>query len=915
MADGEENSNKQAMEVDPVEVEEKMREEPLESPNLEKLPALRVTKEGELSEEDKLLKEKLEELVASVLAQNQDSAKSLDQLKVEIQTSTSSLTAIPKPLKFLLPLVPSLVAKFDGANKTYADLLSVLSMIKTQDCLKYKLLGNRRDIASWGPEYVRALSGDLIATVDGSAGDVEEMVEIIVQYQLDHQMDYEAVDLCFDCSLLGKLVEKATEDNFERMAHYLVRLADFAGQEERREVSKVAFDLFLRFKECVDALRVALRVGERDWVRLAFRTAKENERAAAPRSLLMRRQMASVMASHRQFWLVDSQDEHDLQSIMSNSRLSDLFRRIGRELNVEEAKSPEEVYKSSLSETNTLIRRENASAPQVESARQNLAAVFVNAFVNCAFQRDELITPEGNPFVYRNKDTGMISAVASLGLLLLWDVDEGMSQIDRFLYSTDRNIKAGALLALGMVGCGVSDDCDPALGMLPSYLQMPSTSYAEERMCASLGLGLAYCGNPKPEVFDALNEVIEQDTNFDSVCMAALSLGFAFCGTGSSSQSESLVQKLTALSEDESRKPSSKFLALGLALLYLGKGEECDLVLEMMGTLPHVPLAKFARVLISGCAYAGSGNMQEVQKMLHACCSDREGASAAQPKEGEDPVDRSAEAHEQLMYQSAATIGIALITLGESVSIGMADRMYTHLLQYGDLSVRRAVPLALALSFASNPDYNTVDVIARLTHDPDQETSWCAILSLGLVGAGTNNSRVAGLLRLLATFYAKDGNSLFVVRLAQGLLHSGKGLVSLSPLHSDNSLLLHSSLCGLLTLLVASLDMKTSVLGKMHFLLFAVTPAIRPRVVIAVQPHDLQPVTGVNLRVGKSVDVVGQAGKPKTITGFQTHVSPSLLSSGERSEFAEPERYVCAARVLEGVVFVEKVPDQDEEKA
>jgi 26S proteasome regulatory subunit N1 len=27
----------------------------------------------------------------------------------------------------------------------------------------------------------------------------------------------------------------------------------------------------------------------------------------------------------------------------------------------------------------------------------------------------------------------------------------------------------------------------------------------------------------------------------------------------------------------------------------------------------------------------------------------------------------------------------------------------------------------------------------------------------------------------------------------------------------------------------------------------------------------------LNLRVGQAVDVVGQAGKPKKITGFQTH--------------------------------------------
>ena len=37
--------------------------------------------------------------------------------------------------------------------------------------------------------------------------------------------------------------------------------------------------------------------------------------------------------------------------------------------------------------------------------------------------------------------TGMMSATASLGLILLWDVDGGLTQIDKFLYSSEDYIK------------------------------------------------------------------------------------------------------------------------------------------------------------------------------------------------------------------------------------------------------------------------------------------------------------------------------------------------------------------------------------------------------------------------------------------------------------------------------------------
>jgi 26S proteasome regulatory subunit N1 len=49
--------------------------------------------------------------------------------------------------------------------------------------------------------------------------------------------------------------------------------------------------------------------------------------------------------------------------------------------------------------------------------------------------------------------------------------------------------------------------------------------------------------------------------------------------------------------------------------------------------------------------------------------------------------------------------------------------------------------------------------------------------------------------------------------------------------------------------------------------------------------ENLKPLS-VPVRVGQAVDVVGQAGRPKTITGFQTHSTPVLLAAGDRAELA-----------------------------
>lgn len=42
---------------------------------------------------------------------------------------------------------------------------------------------------------------------------------------------------------------------------------------------------------------------------------------------------------------------------------------------------------------------------------------------------------------------GMLSATASLGLVLLWDVDSGLTQIDKYLYSSEDFIKVFFVVA------------------------------------------------------------------------------------------------------------------------------------------------------------------------------------------------------------------------------------------------------------------------------------------------------------------------------------------------------------------------------------------------------------------------------------------------------------------------------------
>lgn len=148
--------------------------------------------------------------------------------------------------------------------------------------------------------------------------------------------------------------------------------------------------------------------------------------------------------------------------------------------------------------------------------------------------------------------------------------------------------------------------------------------------------------------------------------------------------------------------------------------------------------------------------------------------------------------------------------MGEDIGSEMAFRTFGHLLRYCEPVIRRAVPLALGLISVSNPKLSILDTLSKFSHDSDAEVAHNAIFAMGLVGAGTNNARLAAMLRQLAQFHAKDPNNLFMVRIAQGLTHLGKGTLTLSPYHSDRHLMSPVAVAGLLATLVGFLDVKNS---------------------------------------------------------------------------------------------------------
>ncbi len=84
-----------------------------------------------------------------------------------------------------------------------------------------------------------------------------------------------------------------------------------------------------------------------------------------------------------------------------------------------------------------------------------------------------------------------------------------------------------------------------------------------------------------------------------------------------------------------------------------------------------------------------------------------------------------------------------------------------------------------------NFDIQTTDLLYKLAHDDDKEMAMKAILGLGLIACGTNNSRVGGLLKNLGRYYEEENEYVYVVRIALGFLYCGKGLIGMNQYFSE----------------------------------------------------------------------------------------------------------------------------------
>lgn len=105
----------------------------------------------------------------------------------------------------------------------------------------------------------------------------------------------------------------------------------------------------------------------------------------------------AFLLGRQHVWNIADDISGEEADLINNTKLNEYFLALAQDLKITEAKTPEDVYKSEQTES-------RGFSATIDSARQNLANMFVNAFVNCGFGNDKLMTEEGtkkNPFFFK----------------------------------------------------------------------------------------------------------------------------------------------------------------------------------------------------------------------------------------------------------------------------------------------------------------------------------------------------------------------------------------------------------------------------------------------------------------------------------------------------------------------------------
>ena len=238
---------------------------------------------------------------------------SYNMIKHEITTSTSTMTSIPRPLKFIrlnFAKIKEFYDKFIPStekDKNYklmlSDLISVILTVVTETdeegneltILQYVLSGTQKDITSWGIEYIRSLCSDISKEYnnrldkDLPTNDLLELAKSFAPYLIKQHCENDAIDLLIEVDAIDEIKNYINENNYKKICLYLLSISNYsADTEEYRSTLELVYNIYFgKFHQYIDAMRVAIKIGNPLYIEQTFLKCED---------LTTKKQLAFILA-------------------------------------------------------------------------------------------------------------------------------------------------------------------------------------------------------------------------------------------------------------------------------------------------------------------------------------------------------------------------------------------------------------------------------------------------------------------------------------------------------------------------------------------------------------------------------------------------------------------------------------------
>ena len=244
-----------------------------------------------------------------------------------------------------------------------------------------------------------------------------------------------------------------------------------------------------------------------------------------------------------------------------------------------------------------------------------------------------------------------------------------------------------------MISSTVHNENDPSLAILSEFIESDKSLL---RATSIMGLGIAYTASNRDDLKHLLLPIVS-DVSLDLQLLgiASVALGQIFIGQGATADNEiasTILQTLMEMEAEQLKSPWIKLYVLGLALLFFGKQDASDAIVETLKAIDH-PIAHEAIVLLNMCSFAGTGEVLRIQQLQRVCADEDEESEEKEKDKTKDSKDEKNDEEKNdeekkeeekkdgkgKFKAGLAVIAIAAIAMGEDVGKELCMRLFGHL--------------------------------------------------------------------------------------------------------------------------------------------------------------------------------------------------------------------------------------------